>query len=169
MRRLFQSNSSKKAVIFKNSLFYQLFKLNIQIFDIFCVGFDEFPARSYFISHQNRKGFVCPNRILQFYFFHNPGFRVHGRFPQLFRIHFPKAFIALYVLFHIVAAIQLLYRLIPFFVRIGIENLFSAGYLVKRRLGQINMPFFDQRPHETGRRRSKAAFGYGNRPHLHPP
>ena len=57
--------------------------------------FDEFSSRLYFVPHEDGEEAVGFYGVGEFDAEHDALFRIHGGVPQLFRVHFAKAFVAL--------------------------------------------------------------------------
>ena len=71
-------------------------RLNVQLTNVQGIVLDKISPRFNFITHQNGKDFIRSHRILNIYLQESPGFRVHGRFPQLLGVHFPQTFESLH-------------------------------------------------------------------------
>src|SRR5664279_1672676 len=59
------------------------------------VGLNEIPTRFHQLSHQRCEYLVSTNRIFDLHPEQATNLRIHCRFPELFRVHFAQAFIAL--------------------------------------------------------------------------
>ena len=66
--------------------------VNVRISSVFL---DKFAARSHIIAHQHGEDVVGFGCIFDADLLQNTGFRIHGGFPQLFRIHLSQTFVAL--------------------------------------------------------------------------
>ena len=107
--------------------------------------------RLYLVAHQDGKGFVRGGRVLQLYLQHDPGFRIHGRFPKLLGIHLAQALIPL----DRRRDGHFLQHLIPFLIGIGVVMVFALGQPVEGGLGDIDMSLLDQRLHEPEEKRQQ--------------
>ncbi len=56
---------------------------------------DELAAWTYIVTHQHGEDIVGFGRVFDIYLFQHTGFRIHGSFPQLFRVHFTQTFVTL--------------------------------------------------------------------------
>src|SRR5690606_31586432 len=75
--------------------------LDIQVLHSQRIRFDKLPARVHLVTHQGSEELVGTDRILDGYLQHASALRIHGRFPQLLRIHFAQSLVALQVVpFH---------------------------------------------------------------------
>ena len=68
---------------------------NVQIGHAQGVFLDKFAPRFYLVSHEDGKDFIRFYRIFHANLQQGAGLRVHGRLPELFRVHFAQAFVAL--------------------------------------------------------------------------
>ena len=118
--------------------------LNIEIAYQFGIFFDELAARLYLIAHENRKELISSFGVSHFHAQHGTAGRVHGGFPELFRVHFTQTFVALYgdtVTAHFVELLG------QFFIAVGIPMLLALANLIERRLGNEHMTMLNQRFH----------------------
>ena len=76
-------------------LTWKVSALYIQVFDIECVSLDELPAWFYLVTHQGRKDLVSCNGVLDGYLQQPADFGIHGRLPELTRVHFTEALVTL--------------------------------------------------------------------------
>ena len=111
------------------------------------MSFDEFAAWRYIITHQHREdivGFCC---VFDVYLFQDTGFRIHGCFPQLFRIHFTQTFVALCMntVFRTVAIP--LHEVLALFVGIAVFADLTFGTFVQRRIGDVEVSSLDDFRH----------------------
>jgi hypothetical protein len=71
--------------------------LYIQVVDIERVGLNKIPPRLNLVSHKRGEDFVRRDRVLDTHLEQSPVFRVHGRIPELIRVHFTETLVALNV------------------------------------------------------------------------
>ena len=102
--------------------------------------FNEPAAGFHFVSHEDGEEAVCFDGIGEFYFQHDPLFRIHGGVPQLFRVHFTQPFVALD---GAAVAADFVKHFILFVIIIGVVFLPSLADLVERRLGNVYVAFSD--------------------------
>jgi len=68
---------------------------DIQVGNLQGIGLDKLPARIHIVTHQAGKDLVCGDGVLDGDLQHTTAFRIHGGFPQLFRVHFAQPLVAL--------------------------------------------------------------------------
>lgn len=81
---------------------------------------DEFAARSYIVAHQHGEDVVGFSGVFNVYLLQHAGFRIHGGFPQLLRIHFTQTFVSLGVDTIFGAVAVLLHEGLAFFIGITV-------------------------------------------------
>ena len=70
-------------------------RLDVQILHVERIILDELAARLDRITHQDRKNLVGLNRIINLDLQQRTPLRVHGRLPELLRIHLTQTFVTL--------------------------------------------------------------------------
>src|SRR5690606_40514240 len=68
-----------------------------QVGDVQGVGFNKGAARFSLITHQGGEHLIGTNDVVDGHTQHTAGRRIHGGFPQLFRVHLTQTFITLNV------------------------------------------------------------------------
>ena len=121
--------------------------LHVEFFDVAGVSGYELLAGLHVITHEGADGVVCLEGIGDVYPEHGALFRVHGGFPELFRVHFAQPLVALHM--HIALAVQL--GQFPFFLVLGVAVLGALPVLhpVEGRLGYVEVFRLDKCRHAT--------------------
>ena len=100
---------------------------------------NKFTSWTYIVAHQHGEDVVGFGRIFNVHLFQNTGFRIHGGFPQLFRVHFTQTFVALGVDALFASVSVFLDEGLTGFVRIAVFTDFSFAAFVQRRSGDVQM------------------------------
>src|SRR3990172_5354983 len=69
--------------------------LDVQVADLIVVALDEVLAGGHFLAHELREHAVCGHRVLYVDLEHDAPGGVHGRLPELLRVHLTQTLVAL--------------------------------------------------------------------------
>jgi len=106
--------------------------------------FDKFPARRHVVAHQHREDTIRFGGALDIHLTQDTRFGRHGRFPQLFGIHFPQTFVTLYM-----GPFRPEFRQsrLALLFRPTIATILTLFDLIERRRRDIDVSVFDQVVH----------------------
>ena len=139
-------------------------KSDIEVAHELGVLLDELAARLDLVAHEDREELIGFLGILHLDAQHRAALGIHGRFPELLRIHLAKAFVALDG--NAVAAdlVELARELV---ITVGVPVLLALADLIERRLSDVDMAVLDERLH-VAVEEGQAACGCARRQHRHP-
>ena len=119
---------------------YYLLSVNICIR---CILFDEIAARAHVFTHQHGEDIVGFGFIFKMHLLQHAVFRIHGGFPQLFRVHFTQTFVALGVYCVFRTAAVSVDELLALLVCPAILFRLAFGAKVKGRSGDVQATLLD--------------------------
>ena len=124
--------------------------LNIQIFRVLGVFFNEESARVNVVAHKDGESFVALLCVLHCHLKQGTSFGIHCSFPELFGVHFAETFVTLG--FNTVRT-QFDDLRIALFVGESVTDLLALEHLIQRRLSEENVTVLDELTHITEQER----------------
>src|SRR3990172_12605683 len=110
--------------------------LDVQVADLIVVALDEVLAGGHFLAHELREHAVCGHRVLYVDLEHDAPGGVHGRLPELLRVHLAQTLVALDVHLAVLEAADVGVLLLIVVHPAGLLSVLDA---VERRLGDVEV------------------------------
>src|SRR5579871_724739 len=108
-------------------------ELDVQVFHIQRIFFDELATSFDVLTHQRSEDGLALSNVLELHGKQGPALGIHSRLPELWRRHLAQAFVAL----HVVTAAALFLDVVEKIARIGFLNRLDLNLALRRGLGRF--------------------------------